>query len=462
MNRKFASGGWITGWNPENEEFWRSTGKPIARRNLALSVLAEHIGFSVWSMWSVLVLFMSPEIGLDFAPEEKFLLVTVPTLVGAILRLPYGWAVTRFGGRNWTMTSSALLLVPTVLAAYFVRQPGTPLWVFLLIGATAGVGGGNFSSSMTNIAAFFPRRHHGWVLGLNAGIGNLGVAVVQLLGLLVIATVGDSHPSYIAVTYLPLIATVAVLAAFRMDNVDAVRVRSSALPEAARNRHTWVVSLLYVGTFGSFIGYGFAFGLVLQNQFGSTPLQAASLTFLGPLLGSLARPLGGRLADLRGGARITSWTFGGLAAGTAVLLIASGVHSLPLFVTGFTVMFVLSGIGNGSTYKMIPTIFAEQAEREVTAGGDAGAAFRRAQRVSGAVIGIAGAVGALGGVGINLAFRISYAGETGSGIPAFCAFLAFYALCVLLISRCYSRRGTHIDPRTEPHRTERVVTTDVR
>ncbi|GAA0913535.1 nitrate/nitrite transporter [Streptomyces thermoalcalitolerans] len=453
-----ASGRWIEGWDPENEDFWESTGKKIARRNLVMSILSEHIGFSVWSLWSVLVLFMSPKVGLGFAPEEKFLLVVTPTLVGAVLRLPYSYAVTRFGGRNWTVFSSAVLLVPTSLALVFVQRPGTPLWVFLLIGAVTGVGGANFASSMTNITIFYPQRHQGWALGVNAGGGNLGVAVIQLLGLLVIATAGDTHPSYVIAAYLPLIVIVTLLAALRMDNVDAVRAEPGALREAAASRHTWWISVLYIGTFGSFIGYGFAFGLVLQNEFGSTPLEAASVTFLGPLLGSLARPVGGRMADRWGGPRVTLWNFLGLALGTVVLLIASRAASFGLFVVGFTALFVLSGIGNGSAYKMIPAVFAQEAENAITSGADAPPAFARARRVSGAVIGIAGAIGALGGVAINLAFRASYQGADGSGEPAFLCFLAFYALCVLILLRVYLRRTRteRTDPRPARPRTSHV------
>ncbi|GGT66042.1 nitrate/nitrite transporter [Streptomyces purpureus] len=433
---------WIEDWDPEDTRFWEARGRKIARRNLALSILSEHIGFSVWSMWSVLVLFMSPEIGLPFTAGEKFLLVVVPTLVGAVLRLPYSSAVARFGGRNWTVFATTVLLVPTAGAAYFVQRPGTPLWVFLLIGALAGVGGGNFASSMTNITAFFPQRHQGWALGLNAGGGNLGVAVVQLLGLLVIATAGDTHPSYVAGIYLPLIVAAALLAALRMDNIAVVRDGGSgAQREALGSRHTWWISLLYVGTFGSFIGYGFAFGLVLQTQFGSTPLEAASYTFLGPLLGSLARPVGGRAADRWGGARVTCWTFVAMAAGTGVLLIASAQGSFGLFVGGFTVLFVLTGVGNGSTYKMIPAVFADQAGRAVTGGRDAAAAFARSRRLSGAVIGIAGAVGALGGVAVNLVFRAAYGSAGGSGTPAFVCFLAFYAVCVAVTWAVYLRPG---------------------
>ncbi|RRO20479.1 NarK/NasA family nitrate transporter [Saccharopolyspora rhizosphaerae] len=434
-----ARGRWIEGWDPEDEALWESTGKHVARRNLIFSILSEHIGFSVWSIWSVLVLFTGPDIGLPFTASEKFLLVVVPNLVGAVLRLPYAAAVTRFGGRNWTIFSAVVLLVPTGLAFHFVQQPGTPLWVFLLIGATAGLGGGNFASSMTNITIFFPQRLQGWALGLNAGGGNIGVATIQVVGLLVIAFAGGTHPSYVAAIYLPLVAVSAVCAALFMDNVDAIKAKPGALLEACGSKHTWWISLLYVGTFGSFIGYSFAFGLVLQTEFDFTPLQAASWTFLGPLVGSLSRPLGGWLADRAGGARVTLWNFALMAAGVAVLLVASAQGSFGLYVTAFIALFLLTGLGNGSTYKMIPAVHAEEAEVEVTSGGEAIAAFAKARRLSGAVIGISGAIGALGGVGINLAFRSSYGGAAASGDAALVVFLAYYLVCVLVTYSVYLR-----------------------
>jgi MFS transporter, NNP family, nitrate/nitrite transporter len=439
LRARSRAGRWIEGWNPEDEQFWARSGKHIARRNLLLSIFSEHLGFSVWSIWSVLVLFMSPAIGFPFDAGQKFLLVSVPTLVGAILRLPYSYAVTRFGGRNWTIFSSGVLLVPTLLALYFIRHPGTPLWVFLVIGALTGVGGGNFASSMTNITSFFPQRRQGWALGLNAGGGNLGVAVVQIVGLLVIAFAGTTSPSYVCAIYLPFIVLAALLAAWRMDNIDAVRTQPGALQEASTDVDNWWISVLYVGTFGSFIGYGFAFGLVLQNQFAATPLQAASWTFLGPLLGSLARPLGGWMSDRLGGARVTFWNFVAMLVFTALLLAASGQKSFVLFVVVFTVLFVLTGIGNGSVYKMIPAVYAGKAEAMVTGGGDARAAFLRSRRLAGAVIGIAGALGALGGVGINMAFRASYSSAAHSGNAAFVAFLAYYALCVVITWAIYLR-----------------------
>ncbi|GAA3358562.1 nitrate/nitrite transporter [Saccharopolyspora gregorii] len=429
----------IDGWDPEDEAFWQRTGRRVAHRNLRLSILSEHVGFSVWSIWSVLVLFMSPEIGLDFDAAEKFLLTTVPTLVGALLRLPYSYAVTRFGGRRWTVFATSVLLVPTGLICYFVQQPGTPLGVFLVLGALTGLGGGNFASSMTNITSFFPQREQGWALGLNAGGGNIGVAVVQVVGLLVVATAGGTSPALVAGIYLPLIVLAALLAALRMDDVDAVVTAPGAQREVLRSSHAWWLSLLYVGTFGSFIGYGFAFGLVLQSEFGFTPLQAATWTFLGPLLGSLARPVGGLLADRCGGARVTCWNFLAMAAGTGVLLVASGLDSFPLYLGSFVVLFVLSGVGNGSVYKMIPAVFADRARREIAGGGVPADAFARARRSSGALMGVAGAVGALGGVFINLAFRASFGGAAASGDAALATFLGCYLVCVLVTWAVYLR-----------------------
>ncbi|MFJ4472566.1 nitrate/nitrite transporter [Streptomyces sp. NPDC089424] len=434
-----GAGRWIEDWDPEDETFWRETGERIARRNLLFSVLCEHIGFSVWTLWSVMVLFMGPEYGLT--PADKFVLVSMATLVGAVVRVPYTFAVAVFGGRNWTIVSAGLLLVPTV-AAFLVMEPGTSYTTFLLCAMLAGVGGGNFASSMTNINAFFPLRKKGWALGLNAGGGNIGVPVVQLAGLAVIGASGG--PRLLLGIYIPLIVVAAVLAALSMDNIASLRNDSGAAKEAVRAGHTWIMSFLYIGTFGSFIGYSFAFGLVLQTQFGRTPLQAAYVTFVGPLLGSLIRPVGGALADRYGGARITLWNYVGMAAATAVVVVASMRESLPLFTAAFIVLFVLSGLGNGSTYKMIPGIFRNKALAMGLEGEEAAAYGRR---LSGASMGLIGAVGALGGLGINLAFRQSFL-TVGSGTGAFVAFLVFYGLCFLVTWAVYLRRAAPPAPVT--------------
>nr|WBO78307.1 NarK/NasA family nitrate transporter [Streptomyces sp. SBE_14.2] len=426
-------GRWIDHWDPEDETFWAEKGEKIARRNLLFSVLSEHIGFSIWTLWSVMVLFMGPEYGLT--PADKFTIVSMATLVGSLVRVPYTFAVAVFGGRNWTVVSATMLLAPTI-AAFVVMEPGTSYTTFLLCAMLAGVGGGNFASSMTNINAFFPLRKKGWALGLNAGGGNIGVPVVQLIGLAVIGASGG--PRVLLGIYIPFIVVAAVLAAVYMDNISSVKNDTGAAWDAVKEGHTWIMSFLYIGTFGSFIGYSFAFGLVLQTQFGRTPLQAAYVTFIGPLLGSLIRPVGGALADRFGGGRITLWNFVGMAAATSVIIVASMRESLPLFTVAFIALFVLTGLGNGSTYKMIPGIFHAKALAKGLSGEEAAAYGRR---LSGASMGIIGAIGALGGLGINLAFRQSFL-SVGSGTGAFVAFLIVYGVCFVVTWAVYLRRPT--------------------
>lgn len=431
------TGRWIAYWNPEDAGFWRRTGARVARRNLIFSVLAEHVGFSVWSLWSVFVLFLTPAYGISHDPKtaaaEKFLLTTLPTALGSVVRVPYTLAVGRFGGRNWTCVSASLLLVPTVAAAVMLR-PGVSYGTLLIISALAGVGGGNFASSMANINSFYPQRLKGLALGLNAGGGNIGVALVQLAGLAVLATAGKDHPRAILGIYIPAVVIAAACAALFMDNIAPARNDKRAMRSACRDPHTWVISFLYIGTFGSFIGFSFAFGQVLQNQFGTHFLtggkvdlvKIAYLTFLGPLVGSLLRPAGGWLADRIGGARATLWNFLAMALAAAIVLIASGQRSLALFYIGFISLFALSGAGNGSTYKMIPAIFRAKAAED------------DARRLANAVIGIAGAIGAFGGVLVNIAFRQSFL-ATKTGNPAYIGFIAFYLACMAVTWLVYLR-----------------------
>ncbi|BFV59046.1 NarK family nitrate/nitrite MFS transporter [Kitasatospora sp. CMC57] len=442
-----AGGHWIQEWQPEDAGFWERTGRKVANRNLLFSVVSEHVGFSIWSLWSVMVLFMGPKYGVD--PAGKFFLVAVPTLVGAFVRIPYTVAVARFGGRNWTIVSALLLLLPT-LAAAWVMHPGTSYTTFMLVAALTGLGGGNFASSMTNINAFFPQHRKGWALGLNAGGGNIGVPVIQLVALGVITWAGATHPRLVLGIYLPLIVVAATCAALFMDNLAPMRSDTGALAEIVKQKHTWLMSVLYIGTFGSFIGFSFAFGLVLQNQFGRTPLQAAQLTFVGPLLGSVIRPVGGWLADRLGGARITLWNFAAMAAAAGLVTYASSIRSLPVFLTGFIALFVFAGLGNGSTYKMIPVIFEAKAQDRIAQLGDTveqAAAWSR--RMSGAAVGVIGAVGALGGLFINLAFRQSFL-VAKTGTPAFVSFLAAYAVCFALTWVVYLRRPSAAPGETAP------------
>ena len=431
---------------------WDAGNKYIARRNLIWSVAAEHIGFSIWSIWSVMVLFM-PETVYGFSAGDKFLLGATATLVGACLRIPYTLATATFGGRNWTIFSALVLLIPTIATMLLVATPGLPLWPYLVVAALAGFGGGNFASSMTNINAFYPQRLKGWALGVNAGGGNIGVPMIQLVGLLVIATAGNRQPYWVCAIYLVALAIAGIGAALYMDNLEQHKIDLTSMRSILSHRDTWVISLLYIGTFGSFIGFAFAFGQVLQINFmaggqsaAQASLHAAQIAFIGPLLGSLSRVYGGKLADRVGGGRVTLAVFAGmiLAAGVLVGISTADEHSsgpattvtMAGYVVGFIALFLLSGIGNGSVYKMIPSIF-EARSRSL----DVSEAERQhwSRAMSGALIGFAGAVGALGGVGINMTLRQSYL-SSGSATSAFWIFTAFYVLASAVTWVMYVRR----------------------
>lgn len=425
---------WIDRWRPEDAEFWGAVGARTARRNLIFSILAEHIGFSVWTIWSVLVLFM-PAGQYGFSVSDKFLLTTTPAALGSLVRLPYTFAVAKFGGRNWTVVSATLLLVPSVLALLVLR-PGVSLTTLLIVTGLAGVGGGNFASSMANINNFYPQRLKGRALGLNAGGGNIGVATVQIVAALIIAFAGAStDPRVLLYIYIPLVVLVAVLAWLRMDNLTEASNDAGALREVARDRHTWIISVLYIGTFGSFIGFGFAFGQVLSASHVAHPVYIA---WVGAFVGSLIRPVGGAMADRLRGSRVTLWNFVAMTVTSALVLAASHSGSVPLFVAAFTVLFALTGVGNGSVYKMIPAIFHAKAAGRIEAGADLEPEAFAARRLASALVGVAGAVGAFGGVLVQIAFRQSFLSQ-GNGDAAYLAFVAFYAVCAAVTWAVYVR-----------------------
>ncbi|MHB8657662.1 MAG: MFS transporter [Solirubrobacteraceae bacterium] len=481
-------GRWIDRWDPENEEFWEITGRRIARRNLIFSVLAENLGFSVWVLWTVVVINLA-NVGIALSLDEQFLLIAVPNLVGAFLRIPYAFAVPRFGGRAWTAFSASLLMIPCLLLAALVpsgwlasQDHRTQLWVLVICAASAGVGGGNFSSSMANISFFYPERRKGFALGLNAAGGNLGVAICQLVVPLVIIIgvpaaavklpVHHVHLAYAGLVWMPLIVVAAILAWTRMDSLTEAKTDTGPYRRALGNVQTWVISLLYIGTFGSFIGYSFALPLVIKNTFPAflahhsfIATYLAGLGFVGALVGSVARPFGGWAGDRLGGARVTLWCFGGMAAFTATAILGVQRHSFALFFASYVFVFLFSGAGNGSTYRMIPTIFATLARRQ---RGEPVEYKRR----SAAAIGIAGAVGAFGGFLIQLAFRQASlpvvkamtsaaksitskpelalarahiaAAHAAWTVPALWAFLAAYVLLGALTWFCYLRSSVLI------------------
>lgn len=444
---------WIVDWKPDDDDFWERKGKAIATRNLIFSIFAEFLGFSVWVLWSVTAVKLNSA-GFNFSTSQLFTLVAVPALVGATARFPYTLAVPRFGGRNWTTVSALLLLLPVVLLAILVCHPGTPFWAFLLGAATAGLGGGNFSSSMANISFFFPDKRKGFALGLNAAGGNLGVAVAQLVvpfivtvsSISIMSGSGQSGGLFLqnaGLIWIPFILVAALCAWLFMDNL---KVSSSPIKEQAvilKREQTWIMSWIYVGTFGSFIGYSAGLPLLIKTQF---PAVSLSVAFLGPLVGSLSRPLGGWLSDRLGGTRVTFVTF--LAMIVAVLgIIFFLFHkeepfAFAGFLGVFIVLFLLTGIGNGSTYRMIPMIYrAIHLKAAAGQGGEAKEkALLSARRETAAAVGFIGAIGAYGGWLIPQGYGLS-ASLTGGPLSALYVFITFYVSCLGLTWWYYLRRS---------------------
>ena len=440
---------WISEWNPEDENFWNAKGKAIARRNLIWSIVAEHIGFSVWLIWSIVATKL-PQAGFHYTTDQLFQLVALPGLIGSLMRFPYTFAVTTFGGRNWTIFSAVVLFIPTTALAYFVSHPETPFWLMLLVSATAGLGGGNFASSMANISFFYPDRMKGWALGLNAAGGNIGVSSVQLLTpiLMGFGLINLYQATPVAGVYLQnaglmwlLPLAIAVFGAiFFMNNLATARSTFKDQLAIVGRKHTWIMSYIYIGTFGSFIGYSAAFPLLIKTQF---PTVTVAIAFLGPLVGSLSRPLGGLLADKVGGAIMTFWNFIAMGAATIGVMYFVEIKDFAGFLAMFLILFVTTGIGNGSTYRMIPSIFREEKLREAKGAGESGRvlAVKAAGIESAAALGFIGAVGACGGYLIPRGFGASIA-TTGGPHLALEIYLAFYATCLALTWWFYLRKTT--------------------
>src|ERR1700730_73366 len=440
---------WISDWNPEDKTFWDSKGKVIARRNLIWSIVAEHIGFSVWLIWSIVATKL-PQAGFHYTTDQLFQLVALPGLIGSFMRFPYTFAVTMFGGRNWTIFSASVLFIPTLALAYFVSQPDTPFWVMLLVAATAGLGGGNFASSMANISFFYPDRMKGWALGLNAAGGNIGVSSVQLLTpiLMVLGIIslyqatpgpGGIYLQNAGLMWLLPLAIAVVGAFFFMNNLTTARSNFREQLAIVGSKHTWIMSYIYIGTFGSFIGSSAAFPLLIKTQF---PSVTVAVAFLGPLVGSLSRPLGGILADKIGGAIVTFWNFIAMGAATIGVMYFVDIKGFAGFLTMFLILFVATGVGNGSTYRMIPSIFREEKLKEARGSGETGRALalKAAGIEAAAALGFIGAVGACGGYLIPRGFGASIA-ATGAPHLALQIFLAFYVTCIALTWWYYLRKS---------------------
>ena len=443
---------YIEQWDVEDSQFWEATGKKIANRNLWISIPCLLCAFAVWLFWSIITVQMR-NLGFPFDTVQLFTLSAIAGLAGATLRIPNSFLIAIAGGRNVIALTTGLLIVPALGVGFALQSIETPYITFAVLAALSGLGGGNFASSMSNISFFFPRRVQGTSLGLNAGLGNLGVSVMQILipfsvtialfgalggaGLIASESAAAGTAIYIqnsGFIWVPILIVLTVVAWFGMDNLASatpglgstisalvkilglialgfvtaatgiylllglelsmwivlpitiiltvllmkaipgeIKVNLNTQFAIFRNKHNWIMTYLYVMTFGSFIGFSAAFPLLIRVVFGELPdgtlnpnaPNPFAFAWLGPLVGSIARPIGGWISDKVGGAKVTQWD-------TVVMIIAVlGVASfgrqaigsetpeqffIPFLIL-FLVLFIATGIGNGSTFRMIPIIF---------------------------------------------------------------------------------------------------------
>ena len=448
-------------WDPENPEFWERTGARIARRNLWISIISLTLSFAIWVLWSVVTVNLD-KVGFRFTSNQLFWLTALPALSGATLRVFYSFMVPIFGGRRWTVISTLSLLLPAVGMGLALQDNSTSYGTLLVLAALCGLGGGNFSSSMANISFFYPKAKKGTATGLNAGIGNLGVSLAQFLVPLVISSAmvggltGDGLP-YVehgvekmlwlqnaGFVWVPFIVISAILAWFGMNDIADAKASFKDQAIIFRRKHNWLMCWLYIGTFGSFIGFSAGLALLTKSQFPDVnPTQYA---FLGPLVGALTRPLGGWISDrLKAGATVTLYTFLLMALAVVGVLFTlpsqGSAGNFPAFLGMFILLFALSGIGNGSTFRMIPVIFltARSLDAEKTPEAQRQAVVQGNKEAS-AVLGFSGAVGAYGGFFIPKSFGTSL-DMTGSVDMALYAFIVFYLSCMVVTWWFYARKG---------------------
>jgi NNP family nitrate/nitrite transporter-like MFS transporter len=450
----------IAHWNPEDEGFWAARGQHIAARNLWLSIPALALAFAVWMVWSAVVVHL-PAVGFRYSTNQLFWLAALPALSGATLRIVYSFAVPVFGGRRWTAWATAILLLPALGIGFAVQNPATPYEAMLGLALLCGLGGGHFASAMANLSFFYPKARKGYALGLCAGLGHLGVPLAQVVVPLVVAAgvfgalggapqaTADGTPLWLqnaGFVWVPFIAASALAAWFGMDDLAEARAGFAEQAVIFRRRHNWLMCWLYVGTFGSFIGYAAGFPLLAHSQFPDADVLLVA--WIGPLLGALARPLGGWLADRVGGARVTLWSFVAMALGVLAVLLClprggnggSFAGSYVGFLAAFVVLFVASGIGNGSAFRMIPLIFLAERQRAAEPTPSAQAqAVRDGNREGAAALGFASAVGAYGGFFIPKSYGTSIA-LTGGPEAALAAFVVFYLSCLAITWWYYARQ----------------------
>lgn len=449
----------IQDWRPEDQSFWQNGGKRTASRNLWISIPALMLAFAIWQVWSVAVINL-PSIGFKYTENQLFWLAAMPALSGATLRIFYSFMVPVFGGRRWTAISTASLLLPAIGLGLAVQNPDTAYPTMLLLAMLCGFGGGNFSSSMANISFFYPKAEKGTAMGLNAGLGNLGVSVAQFLVPLVITGavfggLGGDAQTWVkdgvskqiwlqnaGFVWVPFIIVSTLAAWFGMNDLATAKASFKEQAVIFKRKHNWIMCIIYLGTFGSFLGFSAGFPLLTKSQFaGVDPVKYA---FIGPLAGALARPFGGWLSDKLGsGAKITQWVFIGMIIAVFGVLFflpagGQGGHFWGFFAC-FLALFTLTGIGNGSTFMQIPIIFLNQQQRLAEQGLiSREQALANAGKEGAAVAGFTGAFAAYGGFFIPKSYGTSIA-LTGSVNMALYGFIGFYVICLLLNWWYYAR-----------------------
>ncbi|GAA3848103.1 MFS transporter [[Pseudomonas] carboxydohydrogena] len=448
----------LTDWRPEDREFWETKGRAVARRNLWISIPSLLLSFAIWQVWSVVVAKL-PSVGFKFTTAELFWLAALPGISGAVLRVFYSFMVPIFGGRLWTTLATWSLMIPAVGIGYAVQTPSTPYVVFLGLALLCGFGGGNFASSMANISFFFPRSEKGNALALNAGLGNLGVSTVQFVVPLVI-TAGvlgwfGGDPVMVAdgprevpmwlqnagFVWVPFIAASAFAAWFGMNDIASAKASFADQAVIFQRKHNWVMCWLYTGTFGSFIGYSAGFPLLAKILFPN--INVLPFVFLGPLVGALSRSATGWIADRWGGGRVTLWVFVLMMAGVLGILYFIGIKEQPGAFWGFFAMFLLlffaTGVGNASTFQMIPNIMRKEMDR-LMPGSDVAERTRQAEKESAAITGFTSAIAAFGAFFIPKSFGTSI-DMTGGVEAALWGFFIFYITCVVITWAVYTRKG---------------------
>ncbi len=445
-------------WHPDNAAFWQATGRKIARRNLWLSIPSLFLSFAVWMVWSVVVAKL-PAAGFNFTTDQLFWLAAMPGLSGACLRIFYAFMVPIFGGRLWTALTTWSLAIPAIGIGFAVQNPNTPYIIMLILAILCGFGGGNFASSMANISFFFPKSEKGNALALNAGLGNLGVSAVQFAAPLVITSGvfgwlgGAPHMSVgtppiwlqnAGFIWVPLIVISAFTTWFGMDDISSAKSSFAAQSVIFQRKHNWVMCWLYTGTFGSFIGYSAGFPLLIKTQF--PHVDALAFAFLGPLVGALSRSFTGWIADRFGGGRVTFWVFVLMAAGVIGVLHFLNIKSQPGAFWGFFAMFMVlffaTGVGNASTFQMVPVIMRKELVR-LLPGTDEVHRTHEAEKESAAIIGFTSAVAAFGAFFIPKAYGTSIA-LTGGPQGALYAFLSFYIISAMVTWFFYTRRNAPV------------------